>query len=48
MGMPNLDARVSQIAHRQFPNNAQKQSEYALEIGIGYMMAAEATLWNPA
>jgi hypothetical protein len=34
-------------AKRAFPNNAPKQREWVLECGIGWMMAAEASFWEP-
>jgi hypothetical protein len=43
----DLDRLEKVSAKRAFSTNASKQHEWILECGIGWMMAAEAALWDP-
>jgi hypothetical protein len=43
-----LDSLAKSSARRTFPKNASKQHEWNLECQIGFMMASESDLWNPA
>jgi hypothetical protein len=44
---PGLESASKASARALFPHDAAKQREWALEISIGFMMAAEAKLRTP-
>jgi hypothetical protein len=44
----DVDRLDQSSAKAQFAGNTRKQREWILELRIGYMMAAEASLWDPS